>query len=425
VAAKEGGEPEEDLQSGDSPALGLIVSADDDHLEAAAEGFGGTASAALIEHDEVDFGDGQAGLAGDLISEARTSAKIKAQAARDAEAARETRQGSTRRPWIAAAVVLVALAGGLGLVLTQGEREADTVTVARAEQNSMSAAKPAGSESARVRVPAEAAPAAMADEEGTGEKDPGTEEDPGTDEESGDGLMANGTDADSLLAAANGGTEEGETGTGDRGRGVVGAAGNSRKDRGHGKSKGKDGKDEEAGGDGEDGGPAEASGPEGEGGGEDEKAPAPEGESPAAGEAAAEGEPAAEKPKSASDQDKVDCLLNSDLEKCGGKKKEAKQETADEGPALPEKLNASQLRNGFAGIKAAAKKCGQQHGAEAGTKVKIHVSIEGATGKVKSSKAKGEFAGTPLGECVANSATGASFAQFSKAVMGTDFSLRM
>lgn len=124
-------------------------------------------------------------------------------------------------------------------------------------------------------------------------------------------------------------------------------------------------------------------------------------------------------------EDDVDCLLNPDLPKCG--KKEAKPKYEDEvlAPKLPEKLGQAELRKGMGSIKLQAKGCGSQNGVPAGTKVKVHVSLEGASGKVTKVEAKGEHAGSALGKCVEGVVMKAKFEPFKKPAMGFDYSLTM
>lgn len=125
-------------------------------------------------------------------------------------------------------------------------------------------------------------------------------------------------------------------------------------------------------------------------------------------------------------EEDVDCLLNPDLAKCqgGGSGPKPKNEEVL-APKLPEKLSAAQLRKGFNKIKPKAKVCGLKHGGAAGTSVKIHVSIEGATGKVDSVKALGKHAGTPLGNCVEDTVKSATFEQFKTPSMGIDYPVIM
>lgn len=123
--------------------------------------------------------------------------------------------------------------------------------------------------------------------------------------------------------------------------------------------------------------------------------------------------------------DEVDCLLNPDLPKCntGGSSKPKDEQVL--APKLSESLDQAQLRAGFNTVKSKAKTCGSKFGAEAGTKVKVHVSIEGSTGKVTAVDAQGEHAGTDLGKCVEDAVKGASFDQFKKPSQGADYSMIM
>ena len=133
----------------------------------------------------------------------------------------------------------------------------------------------------------------------------------------------------------------------------------------------------------------------------------------------------AKKPAGGGSEDEIECLLNPDLAKCktGGASKPKTDEVL--APKLPDKLSSNQLRDGFNSIKSKAKACGAKFGAEAGTKVKVHASIEGATGAVSSVEATGEHAGTSLGKCVEDVVKGATFEQFKKQAMGVDYSLSM
>jgi hypothetical protein len=123
--------------------------------------------------------------------------------------------------------------------------------------------------------------------------------------------------------------------------------------------------------------------------------------------------------------EEVDCLLNPDLPKCAEGTTTKPKSTEVLAPKIPDKLSSSQLRDGFNGIKTTAKKCGAQEAAPAGTQVKVHVSIEGATGKVSSVKATGEYAGTPLGTCVENAVKNAQFELFKTPSMGIDYPIIM
>jgi hypothetical protein len=121
----------------------------------------------------------------------------------------------------------------------------------------------------------------------------------------------------------------------------------------------------------------------------------------------------------------VDCLLNPDKAGCQGGGSTAPKEVEVLKTKIPDKLTTAQLKEGFNGIKSTAKKCGAQHGAEAGTSVKVHVSIEGATGKVTDVRAIGEHAGTPLGSCVEDAVKNAQFQVFKQPSQGADYPLVM
>jgi hypothetical protein len=131
------------------------------------------------------------------------------------------------------------------------------------------------------------------------------------------------------------------------------------------------------------------------------------------------------KPSGPANDDEVDCLLNPDLPKCSGGGSSAPKDEQILAPKLPDSLSATLLKDGFNTVKSKAKACGSKFGAETGTKVKVHVSIEGATGKVTSVEAQGEHAGTDLGKCVEDAVKGATFSQFKKPSQGADYSLVM
>ncbi|MFV8755487.1 hypothetical protein ACNOYE_33480 [Nannocystaceae bacterium ST9] len=128
---------------------------------------------------------------------------------------------------------------------------------------------------------------------------------------------------------------------------------------------------------------------------------------------------------SAASQDEVDCLLNPDLPKCGSGGGGGGKSGPVLVPKVPEKLDSAALKSGFGSIKTKAKACGSKFGAAAGSKVKIHASIEGATGKVTSVDATGEHAGTDLGKCVEDAVKDATFDKFKSPAQGVDYSIVM
>lgn len=127
----------------------------------------------------------------------------------------------------------------------------------------------------------------------------------------------------------------------------------------------------------------------------------------------------------AASQDEVDCLLNPDLPKCGSGSKSSGKDGPVLVPKVPEKLDSTMLKTGFNTVKSKAKACGSKFGAAAGSKVKIHASIEGATGKVTSVEATGEHAGTELGKCVEDAVKDATFDKFKSPAQGVDYSMVM
>jgi hypothetical protein len=124
-------------------------------------------------------------------------------------------------------------------------------------------------------------------------------------------------------------------------------------------------------------------------------------------------------------QDEVDCLLNPDLPKCLSGSKSSGKDGPVLVPKVPEKLDSTMLKTGFNTVKSKAKACGSKFGAAAGTKVKIHASIEGASGKITSVEATGEHAGTELGKCVEDAVKDATFEVFKSPAQGVDYSIVM
>jgi hypothetical protein len=76
-------------------------------------------------------------------------------------------------------------------------------------------------------------------------------------------------------------------------------------------------------------------------------------------------------------------------------------------------------------VKDAAKACGGKHGAAPGDKVKVKLSITGATGAVSSASAEPPHNGTPLGNCVAAALKKAQFKKFRKPTLGAVYPVTM
>lgn len=125
----------------------------------------------------------------------------------------------------------------------------------------------------------------------------------------------------------------------------------------------------------------------------------------------------------------VDCIL--DPTACGKGKTTSSSSSSKptssgaSDPSLPEKLSTTDIRDGVAAVKGAAKACGGKHGAKTGEKVKIKLTIAGATGAVTSAVAEAPHTGTPLGDCVAAAMKRARFARFQKASLGAVYPVSM
>jgi hypothetical protein len=123
----------------------------------------------------------------------------------------------------------------------------------------------------------------------------------------------------------------------------------------------------------------------------------------------------------------VECVLDPHLPKCASAARTERPalppKSAD--PDRPETLSLSDVRNGVAPFKAAAKSCGTRHGAKPGTKVRVKLSIAGPTGAVTSTAAEPPHHGTALGNCVAAALKKASFVSFRKPVIGVVYSITM
>ncbi len=123
----------------------------------------------------------------------------------------------------------------------------------------------------------------------------------------------------------------------------------------------------------------------------------------------------------------VDCILDpSKCKKGGGSSAPSggsKPAPADSN--LQATLSSSDIRAGVAPYKSAAKACGGKHGASAGTKVKIKLSISGSTGTVASASAEPPHTGTPLGNCVAAAVKKSKFPKFQKSQLGAVYPFTM
>ena len=136
----------------------------------------------------------------------------------------------------------------------------------------------------------------------------------------------------------------------------------------------------------------------------------------------------AKKPTSSKKGDvSVDCILDPSKCKKGGssKKPSGGNKPAPADSNLPATLSSSDIRAGVAPYKSAAKVCGGKHGASKGTKVKVKLSISGATGTVASARAEPPHNGTPLGNCVAAAVKKSKFKKFQKSQLGAVYPFTM
>ena len=124
----------------------------------------------------------------------------------------------------------------------------------------------------------------------------------------------------------------------------------------------------------------------------------------------------------------VECVI--DPSKCDGKGKtkpivdEGNDEPADS-KALPPAPSSTQIRDAMAPVKPSAKACAARHGGKAGDKVRVKLSVSGSTGKVTSALALDDYAGTPLGKCVADALAKAELPKFSKPTAGIVYAVTL
>lgn len=125
----------------------------------------------------------------------------------------------------------------------------------------------------------------------------------------------------------------------------------------------------------------------------------------------------------------LECVLDPNLPKCGSKTKtpppSVPPKTAKIDPNLPETLGNGDIRSGIATVKSSAKMCGDKFGAQDGEKVRVKLSIVGATGAVSSTAAEDPHRGTPLGNCVAAALKKATFPHFRKSVIGVEYTITL
>jgi hypothetical protein len=122
----------------------------------------------------------------------------------------------------------------------------------------------------------------------------------------------------------------------------------------------------------------------------------------------------------------VECII--DPSKCGKGKSQPRADKDDPPPSskdLPAAPSSSQIRTAMAEVKGQAKACGARHSGHDGEKVRVKLSVVGATGKVTSAQALDDHAGTPLGRCVADALSKATLPRFSKPQAGVVYAVTL
>ncbi len=95
------------------------------------------------------------------------------------------------------------------------------------------------------------------------------------------------------------------------------------------------------------------------------------------------------------------------------------------GAGLRRMLSSSEIRDGVAPLKSKARACGAKHGLDHEARVKVKMTIVGSTGRVSAAAPLGEWAGTPLGACVAAVITNARFPRFTKESLGAVYPINV
>lgn len=120
----------------------------------------------------------------------------------------------------------------------------------------------------------------------------------------------------------------------------------------------------------------------------------------------------------------VDCILDPALAECM-KRAVPQGDDPPQGDDLPDVLNATDIKAAIQKVEAQAKACGPEHGAKSGEKVKIKLTLEGATGRVTATFAQSPHDETELGRCVADVLATARFPRFRKPRLGVVYPVTM
>ena len=84
----------------------------------------------------------------------------------------------------------------------------------------------------------------------------------------------------------------------------------------------------------------------------------------------------------------------------------------------PTQLTSFGIRKGIAPVIPKIEACGETHGADPGTKLRMKFEISGQTGRVSSAEAFPPWAGSELENCVIEAMTQAEFSTFEKDFIG-------
>lgn len=126
----------------------------------------------------------------------------------------------------------------------------------------------------------------------------------------------------------------------------------------------------------------------------------------------------------------VECVIDpSKCDRKGKAKPRVDEGSNDPSPtdskALPSAPSSTQIRDAMAPVKPSAKACAARHGGKAGDKVRVKLSVSGSTGKVTSALALDDYAGTPLGKCVADALGKAELPKFAKPTAGIVYAVTL
>ncbi len=91
------------------------------------------------------------------------------------------------------------------------------------------------------------------------------------------------------------------------------------------------------------------------------------------------------------------------------------------GEALPEQPARADVQRALSSVQTAVSACGNgQHGT-----AMVAITVSGSNGRVSAANVTGEFAGTPVGSCVARAVRGATFPRFSRASIVINYPFRI